>query len=145
VGEQIIGVLDLVERETVCDKGSEIGAAGGHRRHQPAHPLSAAGAERGDDLVITDAGRKGFRRWRSRARRICAASGAAIDGPSGAGRDWSVRRLTLASPLLEIAIRFISGPPAIQHRDSVDKPRRFRLSTFRLSSGERADVQEHHR
>ena len=44
IREEIVGLLDIVELETMRDERCEIDRAAGDHVHQPAHPLLAAGA-----------------------------------------------------------------------------------------------------
>ena len=46
------------ELKTMRDQRQRIEALRLHHRHQPAHSFLSAGAQRGDDFVITDAGRE---------------------------------------------------------------------------------------
>src|SRR5690554_5769242 len=62
VGEEVIGVDDLLQRVAVGDHRAEVQAAAVDDLHQPAHALLAAGAERGDDAVDTEARREGVQR-----------------------------------------------------------------------------------
>jgi len=43
---------DVIEREGVCDQRTEIHATSLDRRHQAAHALLAARAERRDNLLV---------------------------------------------------------------------------------------------
>ena len=56
VGEQLVRLLDLVEREAMRDQRAQIDPAGGDHVHQPAHALLAAGTQRGHDPVVAEAG-----------------------------------------------------------------------------------------
>src|SRR5262249_31792566 len=60
--KQLVGSHDMIECETVCQKRPQIEAAVAHQLHQPTHPLLAARAKRGDDLVIAKARGKRFER-----------------------------------------------------------------------------------
>src|SRR5690606_4515156 len=59
VGEQVVGVDDGVQLVFVSDQWSEIDSAGGNHVEQAAHAFLTAGAQRGDDLVIAQAGEEG--------------------------------------------------------------------------------------
>ena len=56
VAEQLVGLLDPVEREAMRDHRRKIDPARGHDLHQAAHAFLAAGAQRRDDRVISKAG-----------------------------------------------------------------------------------------
>lgn len=62
MGEEVVGVDDLLQRVAVGDHGAEVQAAAVDDLHQPAHALLAAGAERGDDAVVTEARTEGIQR-----------------------------------------------------------------------------------
>jgi hypothetical protein len=62
VGEEVVGGLDVVELVVVGDERPEVEAAAGDDVHQAAHALLAAGAQRGDDLVVAEAGVEGGQR-----------------------------------------------------------------------------------
>ena len=47
-----------VEREAMGEQRRRVEPAASHRRDQPPHPLLAAGAQRGDDAMVAEAGRE---------------------------------------------------------------------------------------
>jgi hypothetical protein len=62
VREQFVGFLDAVERKSMRDHRPKIDPARGDNVHQAAHALLAAGAERGDDPGVAEAGGEGIER-----------------------------------------------------------------------------------
>ena len=54
-----VGLADLVQPEAVGEERGRVEAAGLHHRDEPAHPLLAAGAQRGDDPVVAEPGGEG--------------------------------------------------------------------------------------
>src|SRR4051812_18276601 len=55
VAEELVGVLDLIQREAVGHEPAEVDAAVTDQLHQLAHPLLAARAQRREDLLVADA------------------------------------------------------------------------------------------
>ena len=60
VAEEIVRFLNLIEGEAVRDQRAQIDASVLDHRHEAAHPLFAARAKRGHDLLIAKAGVKGL-------------------------------------------------------------------------------------
>ena len=59
VAEEPVGLLDLPEPEAVGEQRGRVEPARLDHRDEPAHPLLAAGAERGDDPVVAETRREG--------------------------------------------------------------------------------------
>ena len=57
--EQIIGGLDIIQFEPMCDHRPQINPPCCDDRHQAAHPFLAAGAQRGDDGMVAQSCGKG--------------------------------------------------------------------------------------
>jgi hypothetical protein len=60
IAEEVIGVLDLIEREGVRQQRCKIDAPVPDHFHQAPHSLLAAGTQGSDDAIISEPGRESF-------------------------------------------------------------------------------------
>ena len=60
--EEIVCLFNIVELEAMRHQRSQVSTAVSDGSHQTPHPLLAARTEGRDDLVVSQAGRKGIRR-----------------------------------------------------------------------------------
>ena len=71
VGEQVIGLFDLIEREAVSDQRTEIECLCGDDTQQPSHSFLSARTECGDYRDVTESGVNSLE-WHRQLARVDA-------------------------------------------------------------------------
>ena len=90
-GTHARGLLCPIQGETVRHERAQVEPPGRKDLHEAPHPLLATRAERGDDRVVSEAGRQ-------RVQRECQLPGVHLtprkgaDDPPGANRGIDIRR-----------------------------------------------------